>query len=152
MTTMKHYFRFFYFTLSMVVCICCNAEEGIPCLAGSEWQYYEPGSMDYNQGVLRNVVFSSDTVRYNSYWYPLKKSSIIVKPYYQSDVKPTSFDFSQVGKGNGGRYFVKFNLKLNEMEYCEITKCTEDSLVLFFEGQPGYIGGGDHSITYTRVR
>ena len=149
---MKHYFRFFYFTLSMVVCICCNAEEGIPCLAGSEWQYYEPGSMDYNQGVLRNVVFSSDTVRYNSYWYPLKKSSIIVKPYYQSDVKPTSFDFSQVGKGNGGRYFVKFNLKLNEMEYCEITKCTEDTLVLFFEGQPGYIGGGDHSVTYTRVR
>ena len=152
MTTMKHYFRFFYFTLSMVVCICCNAEEGIPCLAGSEWQYYEPGSMDYNQGVLRNVVFSSDTVRYNSYWYPLKKSSIIVKPYYQSDVKPTSFDFSQVGKGNGGRYFVKFNLKLNEMEYCEITKCTEDSLVLFFEGHPNYIGGVEHSITYTRVK
>ena len=149
---MKHYFRLFYLTLSVVFCICCNAEEGIPCLAGSEWQYYEPGSMDYNQGVLRNVVFSSDTVRYNSYWYPLKKSSIIVKPYYQSDVKPTSFDFSQVGKGNGGRYFVKFNLKLNEMEYCEITKCTEDSLVLFFEGQPGYIGGVDHSVTYTRVR
>ena len=149
---MKHYFRLFYLTLSVVFCICCNAEEGIPCLAGTEWQYYEPGSMDYNQGVLRNVVFSSDTVRYNSYWYPLKKSTVYSKPYYQCDVKPTSFDFSQVGKGNGGRYFVKFNLKLNEMEYCEITKCTEDSLVLFFEGQPGYIGGVDHSIVYTRVR
>ena len=149
---MKHYFRLFYLTLSVVFCICCNAEEGIPCLAGSEWQYYEPGSMDYNQGVLRNVIFSTDSVQYNTYWYPLQETTTIINPYYQCDTKPTSFDFSQVGKGNGGRYFVEYNHTLNEMEYCEITKCTEDSLVLFFEWQPGYIGGGDHSVTYTRVR
>ena len=47
---------------------------------------------------------------------------------------------------------MEYNHTLNEMEYCEITKCTEDSLVLFFEWQPGYIGGGDHSVTYTRVK
>lgn len=149
---MKHYFRLFYLTLSVVFCICCNAEEGIPCLAGSEWQKYWPGQIDPTQGELDKLTFYTDSVHQYSYWYPLKKGSVIVKPYYQSDVKPTSFDFSQVGKGNGGRFFVKFNLKLNEMEYCEITKCTEDSLVLFFEGQPGYIGGVDHSVTYTRVR
>ena len=149
---MKHYFRLFYLTLSVVFCICCNAEEGIPCLAGSEWQYYEPGHVDYDKGVLRNVVFSADTVKYNTYRYLLQKSTVYSKPYYQCDVKPTSFDFSQVGKGNGGRFFVEYNHTLNEMEYCEITKCTEDTLVLFFEGQPGYIGGGDHSVTYTRVR
>ena len=152
MTTMKRFFRLFYLTLSVVFCICCNAEEGIPCLAGTEWQQYWPGQIDPTQGELEKLTFYRDSVQYYTYWYPLKDTTVYSKPYYQCDTKPTSFDFSQVGKGNGGKYFVEYNHTLNEMEYCEITKCTEDSLVFFLEWQPGYIGGGDHSVTYTRVR
>ena len=58
----------------------------------------------------------------------------------------------KVGTSTSGKYLLRWNMKMKEKEYCEITTLTKDTLVLFFEAQPHYIGAADISFTYKRVR
>lgn len=49
-------------------------------------------------------------------------------PYYLSNTKPQTFDFSKVGKGNSGKYLVEWNDKMKEFYTFEIVDLTDNYL------------------------
>ena len=65
----------------------------------------------------------------------LRRESHVVRKYYLSDVKPTSFDHSKVGKVTKGSYLVIYYGKYGNgeeiMQYYKILSLTNDSLKLF---------------------
>ena len=78
--------------------------------------------------------------------------SHIVHKYYLSDVKPTSFDHSKVGKVTKGSYLVKYYERSKEMSYFKILSLTNDSLKLFHKADPKKGETSNFWIDYVRVK
>ena len=78
--------------------------------------------------------------------------SHIVHKYYLSDVKPTSFDHSKVGKVTKGSYLVKYYERSKEMSYFKILSLTNDSLKLFHKADPKKGETSNVWIDYVRVK
>ena len=78
--------------------------------------------------------------------------SHIVHKYYLSDVKPTSFDHSKVGKVTKGSYLVKYYERSKEMSYFKIVSLTNDSLKLFHKADPKKGETSNVWIDYVRVK
>ena len=82
----------------------------------------------------------------------LRRESHIVHKYYLSDVKPTSFDHSKVGKVTKGSYLVKYYERSKEMSYFKIVSLTNDSLKLFHKADPKKGETSNVWIDYVRVK
>ena len=82
----------------------------------------------------------------------LRNESHIVHKYYLSDVKPTSFDHSKVGKVTKGSYLVKYYERSKEMSYFKIVSLTNDSLKLFHKADPKKGETSNVWIDYVRVK
>ena len=78
--------------------------------------------------------------------------SHIVHKYYLSDVKPTSFDHSKVGKVTKGSYLVKYYEKSKEMSYFKIVSLTNNNLKLFHKADPKKGETSNVWIDYVRVK
>lgn len=86
----------------------------------------------------------------------LRRESHVVRKYYLSDVKPTSFDHSKVGKVTKGSYLVIYcgNYENGEeiMLYYKILSLTNDSLKLFHKADPKKGETSNVWIDYVRVK
>ena len=129
----------------LIIKIICYAQIiSTHLLVNTTWQH------EKNNKVTRYLDFTKDSiiVSYNYY----NETIIYSKPYYLSNNKDEPFNMEKVGTSTSGKYLFLWNLTMKEKEYCEITTLTEDSLVLFFEAKPHYIGAADVYRTFKRVR
>ena len=95
--------------------------------------------------------FTNDSI-IQSIYFPYNGWSGCSKPFYLSNLKNESFDSKKIGTEASGRYLLTYNNKMKCTEYCEITKLTSDTLVLFYEAKEGYIGAANMYFTYRRVK
>ncbi len=132
--------------LLLLATVTCNAQDiSTSKLANTVWTY------EYN-GIFEFLEFSKDSIWETSYSSYSHNTIRYSKPYYLSEDKKEPFNMKKVGTSTSGKYLLRWNMKMKEKEYCEITTLTKDTLVLFFEAQPHYIGAADISFTYKRVR
>ena len=126
----------------------CNAQIATNTqLTNTIWMY-----KNKEDNLIRFLEFTNDSIwesSYRSYNHRIIRYS---KPYYLSNYKNEPFDLKKVGTSTAGKYLLRWNMTMKEKEYCEITTLTKDSLVLFFEAKPHYIGAADVYRTFKRVR
>lgn len=126
-----------------IVNLSCNAQK-CSTLINTKWKYERHGVTYYKEFKKDSII----EIRCSS--YDGSKISFS-KPYYLSEVLSTCFDKTKVGTPTSGKYLLYWNEKLHKVEYCEIKELSADSLVLFYEAKPNYVGAADVYITYKRA-
>ena len=108
------------------------------CCLGAMAQGFDAGKLKnglwrltkHHANEMRTLSFT-DSIKHDTYWIFWKgkwSSSSHDHPYYLSNIIPQAFDFSKVGKGESGRYFVEWNDKLNEVLSLEIIYLSDSYL------------------------
>ena len=107
-------------------------------LVGTKWRMIFPKELENNpyftiidMDEYTNEEIKGTMKRIRKADGELRRESHVVRKYYLSDVKPTSFDHSKVGKVTKGSYLVKYYERSKEMSYFKIVSLTNDSLKLF---------------------
>ena len=101
---------------------------------------------------IREFSDSTENLTFSVFWEGQWKSSSVEYPYYFSQTVPQAFDFSKVGKGEPGKYLVKWNDKMKEFYVLEIVSLSDTYLQLKTGIiDRGAIGGGD-ILTYKNER
>lgn len=133
------------FLLLTVGMMACNAQLfSTKNLIGTKWECTD-GDIEYYE-------FTNDSIIESIYFPYTNRWAGCSKAYYLSNNKKESFDSTKVGVETYGKFLLCLNRVTNETEYCEITKLTSDTLVLFYEAQNGYIGAANMYFTYKRVK
>lgn len=134
----------FAILLQVACCAGCNAQTSSE-LTGTKWVLEEL--------MKKNILeFTKDSVIETVYYYHDNSKLSYSKPYYLFITKTGPFDFEKVGKKTSGKFLLCWNDVLHGKEYCEITKLTDDTLVLFFEARSNHIGSEDTYVTYKKVK
>lgn len=112
-------------------------------LSNTKWQKIEKKTNCVDVDILE---FTQDSLIRTLFNYPISK------PYYLSNDKKEQFQNKKVKEATSGKYIICWNSATHHTEYCQITKLSKDTLVLFYEAQPNYIGAANIYITYKRIR
>ena len=101
---------------------------------------------------IREFSDSTENLTFSVFWEGQWRSTSVDYPYYLSPTIPQTFDFSKVGKGESGKYFVKWNDKMKEFYVLEIVSLSDTYLQLKTGIiDKGAIGGSD-ILTYKNER
>ena len=97
--------------------------------------------------------FNMSSYSSSMYLPTLKKTSIWLFQYYVSDIEPCdySFDKSNVGVNDEGKYIVVYNEKTDEVDYYTVMSFTDDEMVLFRKAKKEQVPNLDVYITFKRV-
>lgn len=128
----------------MLLTSCCCIAQTVSDLINTKWKYEK-------RGIAHFIEFTKDSIIETRYNYYDGFNLSFSKPYYLSEVLSTCFDKTKVGTPTSGKYLLYWNEKLHIVEYCEIKELSADSLVLFYEAKPNYVGAADVYITYKRL-
>ena len=128
-------------------------------LVGTKWRMIFPKELENNpyftiidMDEYTNEEIKGTMKRIRKADGELRRESHVVRKYYLSDVKPTSFDHSKVGKVTKGSYLVKYYERSKEMSYFKILSLTNDSLKLFHKADPKKGETSNVWIDYVRVK
>lgn len=101
---------------------------------------------------VETLEFTRDSIIYTSYNGYNNNKIRFSKPYYLSNDKKEQFQNKKVKGTTSGKFIICWNRALRWTEYCQITKLSKDTLGLFYEAQPNYIGAANIYRTYKRIR
>lgn len=139
-------------TVVLFVCIIsvvlCNAQIfSVKNLTGTKWELVK----DYDKHTTITIEFTDSEIieSHNDTYF--NKISKFTRPYYLSDLEPSSFDKERVGKKTNGKYLVYFISKSNMMFYRKIVEITNNRLVLF-KKKTNSVGGVEATFTYKRIK
>ena len=121
-------------------------------LVGTKWK-----ALNIPERIIYTMEFASNEIKYNAKLYSytadmLRKELNSSKPYYLSNSIPASFDKTKVGKVQKGSYIIKYNNKINRMEYFYIRTLTKDKLVLYHKRDYRDMDDDDFTQYYERVK
>ena len=141
---MKQLELFMFISLALFTFSFCYAQTSSE-LVGTKWLLEERIKKDV-------LEFTKDSVIETVYYYHDNSKLSFSKPYYLFITKVGPFDFEKVGRKTSGKFLLCWNDVTHGKEYCEITKLTDNTLVLFFEARSHHIGSEDTYFTYKRIK
>ena len=121
-------------------------------LVGTKWK-----ALNIPEQVISTMEFASNEIKYYAKFYSfttgeLRHESGHSQSYYLSNSIPVSFDKTKVGKVKKGSYIIKYNNKLNCMEYLYIKILTKDKLVLYHKRDYKDMDDDECTLYYERVK
>ncbi|MCR4768882.1 MAG: hypothetical protein K5874_01530 [Bacteroidaceae bacterium] len=121
-------------------------------LVGTKWKE----SM-LPERIISTMEFASNEIKFNAKLYSATTGELNYnlnssQKYYLSNSIPVSFDKTKVGKVQKGSYIIKYNNKMNCMEYFYIKSLTKDKLVLYHKRDPKDIDDSNYTLYYERVK
>lgn len=135
----------------------CNAQVQISTkqLDNTKWEIVLRTIMGKEEIPNRVNTWDFNMSSYSSSMYlpTLKKTSIWLFQYYVSDIEPCdySFDKSNVGVNDEGKYIVVYNEKTDEVDYYTVMSFTDEEMVLFRKAKKDQVPNLDVYITFKRV-
>ena len=135
----------------------CNAQVQIftKQLDNTQWEIVLRTIMGKEEIPNRVNTWDFNMSSYSSSMYlpTLKKTSIWLFQYYVSDIEPCdySFDKSNVGVNDEGKYIVVYNEKTDEVDYYTVMSFTDEEMVLFRKAKKDQVPNLDVYITFKRV-
>ena len=119
---------------------------------GTKWKV-----LNLPERMISTVEFTSNEIKYYAKFYSsttgeLRHESGHSQSFYISNSIPVSFDKTKVGKVQKGSYIIKYNNKLNCMEYFYIKSLTKDKLVLYHKRDYRDMDDDDYTQYYERVK
>ena len=135
----------------------CNAQVKISTsqLNGTEWEevsFCADGKI-YTPHNIDTYKFNMSSYSRSFYSSSLKRTICAQFPFYITNDEPsyTYFDRSKVGVNATGKYIVKYNEKVHEVDYYTIMSFNSDEMVLFHKAQENSTPGLDVYLTLKRV-
>ena len=121
-------------------------------LVGTKWK-----NSKLPERIISTMEFTANEIKYYAKFYSattgeLWHESGHSQSYYLSNSIPVSFDKTKVGKVKKGSYIIKYNNKLNCMEYLYIKILTKDKLVLYHKRDYRDMDDDDYTQYYERVK
>lgn len=121
-------------------------------LVGTKWK-----ALNLPKQIIATFEFTSNEIKYYAKFYSattgeLWGESSHSQSYYLSNSIPVSFDKTKVGKVKKGSYIIKYNNKMNCLEYLYIKTLTKDKLVLYHKRDYKDMEDDEYTEYYERVK